>query len=35
MGNIEIAVWKYTLESIVHGTWKEYGNDNVSLVMPK
>ena len=24
--NMESAVWKYSVESTVHGTWKQYGN---------
>ena len=23
---MESTVWKYTVESTVHGTWKQYGN---------
>ena len=32
---MEIAVWKYTVKSTVHGTWKQYGKHNISLLMPK
>ena len=24
--NMESAVWKYSVESTMHGTWKQYGN---------
>ena len=29
------TVWKYTVESIVYGIWKEYRNCNMSLLIPK
>ena len=32
---MEGRVWKYTVESIVPSTWKQYGNYNMSLFMPK
>ena len=32
---MEIAVWKYTVKSTVHGTWNQYGKHNISLLMPK
>ena len=31
--SMESIVWKYTVESIVHSIWKEYGNYKVSLLM--
>ena len=33
--NMESRVWKYTMKSIVHSIWKEYGNYNMSLLMPE
>ena len=30
-GNMESIVLKFTMESIVHSIWKEYGNYNMSL----
>ena len=30
---MESAVWKFTMESIVHNIWKEYGNYNMSLLI--
>ena len=32
MGN---AMWKRSVESKLYGTWNEYGNYNMSLLMPK
>ena len=32
---MESTAWKYTVESVVHGIWKEYGNYNMSLLMPE
>lgn len=29
------TMWKYTLESIIHGTWKEYENCSAILLMTK
>ena len=34
-GNMENTVWKYPVQSKVYGTWKEYGNYNMSLLMLK
>ena len=34
-GNMKSAVCKYTVESVVHSIWKEYGNCNISLLMPE
>ena len=30
---MESRVWKYTVKSIVYGTWKEYENYNMSLLI--
>ena len=32
---MESTVYKYTVESIVYGIWKEYGNYNMSLLIPE
>ena len=32
---MESTVWKHTVESVVHSIWKEYGNYNMSLLMPE
>ena len=32
---MDSAEWKYTVESIVHDVSKEYGNYNMSLLMPE
>ena len=34
-GNMESAVSKYAVGSIVHGIQKEYGNYNMSFLMPE
>ena len=34
-GHMENTVWKSTLESIMHGTWKAFENYSVSLLMAK
>ena len=34
-GNMESEVSKYAVESIVHGIQKEYGNYNMSFLMPE
>ena len=34
-GNMESTVRKFTMESIVHITWKEYENYNMGLAMPQ
>ena len=33
--DVESAQRKYAMDCITHGTWKEYGNYNMSLLMPK
>ena len=35
MRNTESAVWKYTVENVVYGIWKEYRNGNICLLIPK
>ena len=32
---MESTVWEHTVESVVHSIWKEYGNYNMSLLMPE
>ena len=32
---MESAMWKYTVEIIVHIVWKEYGNYNMILLVPE
>ena len=34
-GGVESSLQKYTKDCKVYGTWKEYGNYNVSLLMSK
>ena len=34
-GNMESTLQKFTMESIAHSVWKEYGNYNMSFLMPE